>query len=48
MSLVQIAAMVGITRRFVYTWVQRFLQHRIEGLTDKRGRGRRPVPRQQE
>ena len=48
MSLVQIAATVGITRRFVYTWVQRFLQHRIEGLTDKPGRGRRPVPRQQE
>jgi len=48
MSLVQIAAMVGISRRFVYTWAQRFLQSGVEGLTDKRGRGRRPVPRQQD
>jgi len=46
MSLVQNAVMVGSTRRGVYKWVRRFLQHGIEGLTDKPGRGRRPWPRQ--
>ena len=40
--LVQIAAMVGTTRRGVYTWAQRFLQYGLEGLADKQGRGRRP------
>jgi transposase len=36
-----IADMVGISRRFVYKWAQRFLQEGIAGLTDKPGRGRR-------
>ena len=48
LSVVQVATMVGITRRFVYKWAQRFLQHGIEGLADKSGRGRGPVPRQQD
>ncbi len=48
MPLTQIAATVGGSPRVVYTWTQRFLQYRLEGLTDKRGRGRRPVPRQQD
>jgi hypothetical protein len=39
-----IAARVGISRRFVYKWVQRFLEQRIEGLVDRPGRGRRPRP----
>ena len=36
-----IADTVGISRRFVYKWVKRFLQ---DGLADKpgRGKGRRP------
>jgi transposase len=34
-----IATTVGISRRFVYTWVQRFLQDGLEGLADKPGRG---------
>ena len=34
-----IAAMVGINRRFVYKWVQRFLQAGLEGLADQPGRG---------
>jgi transposase len=34
-----IAATVGISRRFVYKWVQRFLEKGVEGLTDKPGRG---------
>src|SRR4030095_1167969 len=42
-----IAAAVGISRRFVYKWVQRFLQEGLEGLADKAGRGSRHVPRQQ-
>ena len=42
MSLVQIADMVGTTRRGVYKWARRFLQDGLEGLTDKPGRGRRP------
>jgi hypothetical protein len=33
---------VGIGRRFVYKWVQRFLAQGIEGLADKPGRGSRP------
>jgi transposase len=34
-----IADTVGISRRFVYKWVQRFLEKGIEGLADKPGRG---------
>src|SRR5262245_40633456 len=43
-SITAIAATVGISRRFVYTWAQRFLAQGVEGLVDKPGRGR--VPRQ--
>jgi hypothetical protein len=39
-----IAATVGISRRFVYKWAQRFLQEGVAGLVDKPGRGRRPEP----
>jgi len=46
MSVTQIADTVGISRRFVYKWAQRFLQYGLEGLTDKPGRGQRPRPRQ--
>src|SRR6266436_4987188 len=42
-----IATTVGISRRFVYKWVQRFLEKGVEGLTDKPGRGSHRVPRQQ-
>src|SRR6266699_673611 len=41
-----IATTVGISRRFVYKWVQRFLEKGVEGLTDKPGRGSRRVSRQ--
>jgi Helix-turn-helix domain len=42
-----IAAIVGISRRFVYKWAQRFLQEGLEGLADKPGRGgHRPGPRE--
>ena len=40
-----VAATVGISRRFVYKWVQRFLEHGVEGLADKAGRGYGRVPR---
>jgi transposase len=43
-SIAQIAAMVGISRRFVYKWVQRFQQEGLAGLADKPGRTQRRVP----
>jgi transposase len=46
MTITDIAAMVGISRRFVYKWAQRFLEQRVEGLIDKPGRGSRRWPRQ--
>ena len=46
--LSHIADTVGISRRFVYKWVQRFLQHGIEGLADKPGRDHRRMPHQQD
>ena len=45
MPLSDVAATVGISRRFVYKWVQRFVERGVEGLTDKPGRGTRRVPR---
>jgi transposase len=41
MPISDVAATVGISRRFVYKWVRRFLEQGIEGLTDKLGRGSR-------
>jgi transposase len=38
-----IAATVGISRRFVYKWVQRFVAQRVAGLADQPGRGHRRV-----
>jgi CRP-like cAMP-binding protein len=46
MPISQIAETVGISRRFVYKWVQRFLEKGLEGLADKPGRGSHRVPRQ--
>ena len=40
-TISDIATTVGISRRFVYKWVQRFLEQGIEGLADKPGRGSR-------
>ena len=39
-----VAATVGISRRFVYKWVQRFLAQGVEGLADQPGRGSHRVP----
>jgi hypothetical protein len=43
--LTVVAATVGISRRFVYTWVQRFLEQGMQGLADKPRPGARRVPR---
>jgi CRP-like cAMP-binding protein len=42
MPISDVAATVGISRRFVYKWVQRFLHEGLQGLADKPrpGRGR--------
>jgi len=39
-----IATTVGISRRFVYKWVRRFVHAGLEGLADQRDRGKRRVP----
>jgi biotin operon repressor len=46
MPISDVAATVGISRRFVYKWVQRFQDKGVEGLTDKPGRGYQRVSRQ--
>ena len=46
MSITAIAATVGISRRFVHKWVQRFLQAGLAGLADQPGRGHWRAPRQ--
>lgn len=40
-AISHIALLVGISRRFVYKWVSRFLTYRLDGLVDKVGRGRK-------
>ena len=46
MAIADVAATVGISRRFVYKWVQRFLHQGLEGLADQPGRGAHRVSRQ--
>ena len=46
MSISDVAGTVGISRRFVYKWVQRFVTEGAAGLADKPGRGHRRVSRQ--
>jgi transposase len=41
-TITDIAAAVGMSRRHIYKWVQRFAQQGLEGLQDKPGRGHRP------
>jgi Helix-turn-helix domain len=41
--IAHVAATVGISRRFVYKWVQRFLEKGLAGLADQPGRGYRRV-----
>ena len=46
MAIADVAATVGISRRFVYKWVQRFLEQGLAGLADQPGRGAHRVSRQ--
>jgi len=41
MPITAIAATVGISRRFVYKWVQRLLEKGVDGLANKREGGHR-------
>ena len=41
MPITDIAATVGISRRFVYKWVQRFLAKGVAGLASTSARGHR-------
>jgi len=41
-TITDIAAAVGMSRRHIYKWVQRFLLQGLEGLQDRPGRGRPP------
>jgi transposase-like protein len=45
MPITDIADTVGISRRFVYKWVQRFREQGMEGLADKPRPGYHRVPR---
>ena len=45
MPITTMATTVGISRRFVYKWLQRFLRAGLAGLADQPGRGvRHRVP----
>ena len=45
MTITDIAATVGMSRRHTYTWVRRFVQHGLEGLQSKLPHDRRIHPR---
>jgi len=44
MTITDAAATVGVSRRFVYKWIQRFVQEGLEGLEEKSRRDRRIEP----
>jgi transposase len=41
LSISHIARTSGISRRFIYKWAKRFLEHGLDGLADRPGRGQR-------
>jgi CRP-like cAMP-binding protein len=43
-TITDIAAIVGMSRRHTYKWIQRFVQEGLEGLEDKPRRDRRIEP----
>ena len=43
LPLSEIARRLAMGRRIVRKWLQRFINKRMAGLADKRGRGRQPV-----
>jgi CRP-like cAMP-binding protein len=44
MAITDIAATVGLSRRHIYKWLQRFVQTGLAGLADKPGRGHHRGP----
>jgi hypothetical protein len=44
-TITDIAATVGISRRHLYKWIRRFAQEKLAGLEDTPRRGRRIEPR---
>lgn len=42
-SVSDVGRQVPMGRRHIYKWVQRFQAHGLQGLSDKPGRGRKPV-----
>ena len=44
MTITDAAAVVGLSRRHSYKWIQRFVQQRVEGLQDKPRYDRRIEP----
>jgi biotin operon repressor len=44
-TITDIATRVGMSRRKVYKWIQRFVQEGVEGLTDRTAGRRRSEPR---
>jgi len=44
-TITDIAATVGMSRRHTYKWIQRFVQEGLEGLAEKPARRRRLEPR---
>jgi transposase len=46
MTITDIAATVGLSRRHTYKWIQQFMQEGLTGLEDKPGRGRHRRPLQ--
>jgi hypothetical protein len=44
-TITDIATTVGMSRRHIYKWIQRFVQVGLEGLQEKPGRRRRLEPR---
>ena len=45
MTITDIAATVGLSRRHIDKWIQRFVQEGLAGLADKPGRGHHRGPR---
>ncbi len=43
-TITDIAAAVGMSRRHTYKWIQRFVQEGLAGLDEKPGRGRQRGP----
>jgi transposase len=44
MTITDVAATVGLSRRHAYKWIQRFVQEGVEGLHDKPRSERRIEP----